>query len=309
MLRLVFMAAIGAALLLPFVVYPVLLMKLMCFALLAGSFNLLFGYAGLLSFGHAAFFGSAAYLAGHALKAWGLDPLLGILFGTAGEGLLGLAMGWLAIRRSGIYFSMVTLALAQMVFFMFEQARFTGGEDGLQGVPRSALFGLVDLSDSLSLYYLVLALFAFGFWVMHRCVNSPFGQVLAAIRDNEPRAVSLGYDVQHFKLIAFGLSATLAGLAGATKVLVLQLASLADAHWHLSGEVVLMALIGGVGTLWGPALGAAAIVLVQNELADKVGSLITVVMGVIFVLCVLLFRRGMVGEFEAFVRRRRGTRP
>ena len=289
---------LALALAAPLVVYPVLLMKLMCYALLAASFNLLLGYTGLLSFGHAAFFGTAAYLTGYVLKTWSLDPVLGIVFGTGCAALLGLVMGLLSIRRTGIYFSMVTLALAQMVFFFYLQARFTGGEDGLQGVPRGSVFGLLDLSDNTNLYYFVLAIFVLGFWLIYRTVNSPFGHILTAIRENEPRAISLSYDVNRFKLLAFVLSAGLAGLAGATKVLVFQLASLNDVSWHLSGEVVLMTLVGGMGTIWGPIVGGAAIVLVQNELADKVGSLIGVIMGAIFALCVLLFRRGLMGEID-----------
>ncbi|MFT3818456.1 MAG: branched-chain amino acid ABC transporter permease [Rubrivivax sp.] len=298
---------LALALAAPLVFYPVLLMKLMCYALLAASFNLLLGYTGLLSFGHAAFFGTAAYLTGYVLKTWSLDPILGILFGTACAALLGLVVGLLSIRRTGIYFSMVTLALAQMVFFFYLQARFTGGEDGLQGVPRGTVLGLLDLNDNTNLYYFVLAIFVLGFWLIYRTVNSPFGHILTAIRENEPRAISLSYDVNRFKLLAFVLSAGLAGLAGATKVLVFQLASLNDVSWHLSGEVVLMTLVGGMGTIWGPIVGGAAIVLVQNELADKVGSLIGVIMGAIFALCVLLFRRGLMGEIERLRDRLVGT--
>ncbi len=292
----------------PLFIYPVLVMKILCFALFACAFNLLLGYTGLLSFGHAAFFGTAAYVAGHALKEWGLPTELGLLAGTAAAGLLGWAVGSLAIRRTGIYFAMVTLALAQMVYFIFLQASFTGGEDGLQGVPRGTLLGFVDLSDDLNLYYFVLAIFDFAFWLIYRTIHSPFGQILKAIRENEPRAISLGYDVAKYKLLAFVLSATLAGLAGATKMLVFKFATLTDAHWHLSGEVVLMTILGGMGTVFGPVVGSSVIVTLQNELADKVGSLVTVIMGCIFVICVLAFRRGIVGEVAALYQRVVGKR-
>ncbi len=292
----------------PLFIYPVLVMKILCFALFACAFNLLLGYTGLLSFGHAAFFGTAAYVAGHALKEWGLPTELGLLAGTAAAGLLGWAVGSLAIRRTGIYFAMVTLALAQMVYFIFLQASFTGGEDGLQGVPRGTLLGFVDLSDDLNLYYFVLAIFVFAFWLIYRTIHSPFGQILKAIRENEPRAISLGYDVAKYKLLAFVLSATLAGLAGATKMLVFKFATLTDAHWHLSGEVVLMTILGGMGTVFGPVVGSSVIVTLQNELADKVGSLVTVIMGCIFVICVLAFRRGIVGEVAALYQRVVGKR-
>ncbi len=292
----------------PLFIYPVLVMKILCFALFACAFNLLLGYTGLLSFGHAAFFGTAAYVAGHALKEWGLPTELGPLAGTAAAGLLGWAVGSLAIRRTGIYFAMVTLALAQMVYFIFLQASFTGGEDGLQGVPRGTLLGFVDLSDDLNLYYFVLAIFVFAFWLIYRTIHSPFGQILKAIRENEPRAISLGYDVAKYKLLAFVLSATLAGLAGATKMLVFKFATLTDAHWHLSGEVVLMTILGGMGTVFGPVVGSSVIVTLQNELADKVGSLVTVIMGCIFVICVLAFRRGIVGEVAALYQRVVGKR-
>lgn len=292
----------------PFFIYPVLVMKVLCFALFACAFNLLLGYTGLLSFGHAAFFGTAAYVAGHAIKQWGLPTELGLLAGTAAAGVLGWAVGSLAIRRTGIYFAMVTLALAQMVYFIFLQASFTGGEDGLQGVPRGTLLGLVDLSKDLNLYYFVLAIFVFAFWLIYRTIHSPFGQILKAIRENEARAISLGYDVAKYKLLAFVLSAALAGLAGATKMLVFKFATLTDAHWHLSGEVVLMTLLGGMGTVFGPVVGGSVIVVLQNELADKVGSLVTVIMGTIFVICVLLFRRGIVGEITAFYKRMLGQK-
>ncbi|MEW5891448.1 MAG: branched-chain amino acid ABC transporter permease, partial [Pseudomonadota bacterium] len=292
----------------PLAVYPVLLMKVLCFALFACAFNLLIGYTGLLSFGHAAFLGTAGYVAGYSIKAWGLPPELGLIFATAAAAVLGFVFGGLAIRRSGIYFSMITLALAQMMYFFFLQAPFTGGEDGLQGVPRGKLLGVIDLTDDFNLYYFVLAVFVFGFWLIYRTIHSPFGQILKAIRENEARAISLGYDVNRYKLLAFVLSAALAGLAGATKTLVFRFATLTDAHWHTSGEVVLMTLLGGMGTVFGPVVGAATIVVLQNELADKVGSLVTVIMGAIFVVCVLLFRRGIVGELGALYRRMVGGR-
>jgi branched-chain amino acid transport system permease protein len=284
----------------------VLLMKVLCFALFACAFNLLLGYTGLLSFGHAAFFGTAAYVAGHALKVWELPTLLGLALGTGASALLGWAFGSLAIRRQGIYFAMITLALAQMMFFVFIQIPLTGGEDGLQGVPRGTLFGAVDLADDMNLYYFVLAIAVGGFWLIHRTIHSPFGQILKAIRENEARAISLGYDVAKYKLLAFVLSAALAGLAGATKVLVFKFASLTDAHWHMSGEVVLMTILGGMGTVLGPVVGSAVVVTLEDQLADKVGSLVTVIMGAIFVVCVLLFRRGIVGELMA-LRRRMGV--
>ena len=292
---------------LPSFVYPVLVMKVLCFALFACAFNLLLGYTGLLSFGHAAFFGTAAYVAGYAIKGWGFPPELGILAGAAASALLGWVVGSLAIRRTGIYFAMVTLALAQMVYFFFLQAPFTGGEDGLQGVPRGKLLGLISLANDLNLYYFVLAIFVFGFCLIYRTIHSPFGQILKAIRENEPRAISLGYDVAKYKLLAFVLSAGLAGLAGATKMLVFKFATLTDAHWHSSGEVVLMTILGGMGTVLGPVVGATVIVSLQNELADKVGSLVTVIMGTIFVICVLLFRRGIVGEISALYKRMVGS--
>ena len=296
MKTLAYIVLAAVALAAPLFVYPVLIMKVLCFALFACAFNLLLGYTGLLSFGHAAFFGTAAYVAGHAMKVWGLPPELGLLAGTAAAALLGYGFGALAIRRSGIYFAMITLALAQMMYFVFLQAPFTGGEDGLQGVPRGRLLGVIDLTGDLNLYYVVLAIFLAGFGMIYRTVHSPFGQILKAIRENEARAVSLGYDVAKFKLLAFVLSAALAGLAGATKTLVFKFATLTDAHWHMSGEVVLMNLLGGMGTVFGPIVGAATIVTLQNSLADKVGSLVTTIMGAIFIVCVLVFRRGIVGE-------------
>ena len=281
----------------PYVVYPVFLMKALCFALFACAFNLLLGFTGLLSFGHAMFFGTGAYVAGHCIKAMGFPPELGILTGTLAAAALGYLAGSLAIRRQGIYFAMVTLALSQMVYFFYLQASFTGGEDGLQGVPRGRLFGLFDLSHSLTMYYFVLAVFVFGFWLIYRTIHSPFGQILKSIRENEPRAISLGYDVDKYKLLAFVISAALSGLAGATKTLALQLASLTDVTWQASGEVVLMTLLGGLGTVFGPVAGAFIVQALENYLAGA-GSWVSVIMGVIFVVCVLLFRRGIVGEIQ-----------
>ena len=276
-------------------VYPVFMMKVMCFALFACAFNLLLGFGGLLSFGHAMFLGGAGYAAAHAAKVWGFTPELAIAFATLCTTALGWVTGLLAIRRQGIYFAMITLALAQMVFFFSLQAPFTHGEDGIQAVPRGHLFGLIDLSQTFAMYGFVLVIFLAGFALIYRIVHSPFGQVLQAIRENEPRAISLGYDADKFKHRAFVLSATLAGLAGATKAIVFQLASLTDVHWGMSGEVVLMTLLGGMGTIFGPVVGAATIVTMQNYLAE-LGSWVTVVQGAIFVVCVLLFRRGIVGE-------------
>lgn len=291
----------------PFVLYPTFLMKVLCFALFASAFNLLLGYAGLLSFGHAAFFGGAAYVCAALSKNYGLTPELAILAGGAFAAVLGLGFGALSIRRSGIYMTMITLALAQLVFFLAVQLPFTGGEDGLQGLPRGKLFGLIDLTDNIAMYFFVFAVFCLGFWLIHRSIHSPFGQVLKAIRENEPRAISLGYDVARYKLLAFVLSAAITGVAGGMKALVFQLASLTDVHWHMSGQVVLMTLLGGLGTIFGPAVGALVIVSLENELADKVGPWVTVIMGVIFVVCVLAFRRGIVGELLALRGRRPGT--
>jgi branched-chain amino acid transport system permease protein len=285
----------------PFVVYPIFLMKALCFALFACAFNLLLGYVGLLSFGHAAFFGWAAYVCGHTAKAWGWPPELAILAGTAAATVLGLGFGWLAIRRTGIYFAMITLALAQMTYFFALQAPFTGGEDGIQAIPRGRLLGLVDLGQMLNMYYFTLAVFLFGFFLIYRTVYSPFGQVLKAIRENETRAISLGYKVDHYKLLAFVLSAALAGLAGATKAIVFQFATLTDVHWHISGEVVLMTLLGGMGTIFGPVAGAFVVVTLQNYLA-QFGGWVTVITGAIFVACVLLFRRGIVGELARLLK-------
>ena len=301
-------ALIAAVLLLlaiaaPFVLYPVFLMKVLCFALFACAFNLLIGFAGLLSFGHAAFFGGAAYITAHSAKVWGLNPEVSILLGTAFAGVLGLAVGALAIRRQGIYFAMITLALSQMVFFMALQLKFTGGEDGIQGVPRGRLFGVIDLNDPLAMYYFVLAVFLAGFALIWRTVHSPFGQVLKAIRENEPRAVSLGYRTERYKLLAFVLSASLAGLAGGPKSLVFQLASLSAVTWQMSGEVVLMTLLGGMGTLLGPVVGAGLVVTLESYLAGT-NLPVPVVSGAIFVVCVLVFRRGIVGEIAARMKRR-----
>lgn len=306
--KLAIAAAVAVALVAaPFGFYPVLLMKVMCFALFACAFNLLPGYAGLLSFGHAMFFGGASYICAYGVKEMGLPPEVGILAGTAFAALLGLVAGALAIRREGIYFAMVTLALAQMFYFFCLQAPFTNGEDGIQGVPRGHFLGLVDLSDDVSLYYVVAVIFVAGVALIHRIVHSPFGQVLRAIRENEPRAISLGYSVDRYKLLAFVLSATLAGLAGSTKVLVFQLASLTDVYWTMSGEVVLMTIVGGMGTILGPAVGAAIIVMMQNYLASF-GEWVLVIQGCIFVLVVSVFRRGIVGEIKAAAERRRARR-
>ncbi|CAN5117743.1 branched-chain amino acid ABC transporter permease [soil metagenome] len=296
--------------------YPVFVMKLVCFALFACAFNLLIGYTGLLSFGHAAFFGGAAYFAGHAMKVWGLPTPLGLLFGMVSAGLLGLVFGWFAIRRSGIYFAMITMALSQMLFLVFLQVPFTGGEDGLQSVPRGTFFGL-DLNDDLNLYYVVIGIFALAFVFIYRVVHSPFGKVLTAIRENEPRAISLGYDVARFKLLAFVLSAALAGLAGAMKTEILGFATLTDAIWTASGAVILMTLVGGMGTMIGPIVGAAIIVALENKVGDvgtwlsgvtgiawfdSLNESVSIVTGLIFVICVMLFRRGVVGELGALVR-------
>lgn len=284
--------------------YPIFLIKVLCFALFASAFNLLLGFAGLLSLGHAAFFGTAAYVAGYTLKNWGLTPELGILVAVAWAAFLGWVVGALAIRRKGIYFAMVTLALAQMLYFLCVQMKFTGAEDGMHGVPRGKLFGLLDLSGDLAMYYFVVVVCAAAFLLIHRAVHSPFGQVLKGIRENEARVRSLGYDVERFKLLAMVLSAALTGLAGATKAVALGFATLVDAHWHTSGEVVLMTLIGGLGTLVGPAIGAAIVVGLESMLSDKVGSWVTVIMGALFMACVLLFRRGLVGELAGLFRTR-----
>jgi branched-chain amino acid transport system permease protein len=285
-------------------IYPVFMMKALCYAIFACAFNLLLGYTGLLSFGHAAYLGAAAYFTGWLVRSAGLSPELGVLAGTLGAGLLGLVVGLIAIRRQGIYFAMITLAMAQMIYFVWLQAPFTGGEDGLQGVPRGRLFGLLPLDNDLVMYFVVLAVFVAVFLAIIRIVHSPYGQILKAIRENEARAVSLGYEVDRYKLLAFVLSTLLAGLAGSLKTLVLGFATLSDAHWSLSGEVVLMTLLGGMGTFAGPVLGAFTIIGLQNFLADRVGSWVTVIIGVIFVVCVVGFRRGFVGELLAWQRRR-----
>ena len=318
MKKIAYVSILIAALIAPAVLYPVLLMKILCFALFACAFNLLIGFTGLLSFGHAAFFGGASYFAGHALKVWGLPTEIGILIGTVCAAGLGLIIGGLAIRRQGIYFTMITLALAQMLFFVFLQAPFTGGEDGLQSIPRGTLLGLLDLKNDIVMYYLVLAIVIAAFLFIVRIIHSPFGQVLKAIRENEARAISLGYDVERYKLLAFVLSAALAGLAGSTKAVVLGFGTLTDVHWSMSGLVVLMTLVGGLGTLVGPVVGAIVIIALENKLGDfgawlasitniewfnTIGESVTMVTGLIFVICVLAFRRGIIGELAARVGR------
>lgn len=311
--------AILIALAAPFVMYPVLLMKLLCFALFACAFNLLIGYTGLLSFGHAAFLGGAGYIAGYVIRDMGMPFEVGIVAGVAFAAFIGLIMGMLAIRRQGIYFTMITLALAQMLYFIFLQAPFTGGEDGLQGIPRGTLLGVVDLSDDLTLYFVVLAICIAGYALIVRTVHSPFGQVLKAIKENEPRAISLGYDVDKYKLLVFVLSAALSGLAGATKATVLGFETLTDAHWTMSGLVVLMTLVGGLGTLAGPIVGAIVIIALENRIGEfgtwmavttdiawfrSLGEQVTIVTGFIFIVVVLAFRRGIVGEIIAWNQRR-----
>jgi len=300
--RIAFLVMVAFFVLAPAVIYPLFLMKVMCFALFACAFNLLIGYGGLLSFGHAMFFGFAGYVSAHAAKVWGFNPEFAILGAVGAAALLGLAAGLIAIRRQGIYFAMITLALAQMVYFFCLQAPFTGGEDGIQAVPRGMLFGFIDLRQVFNMYALVLAVFLGGFLLIARVIHSPFGQVLKAIRENEPRALSLGYDTDRYKLLAFVLSAALAGLAGGTKSLVFQLASLTDVHWSMSGEVVLMTLVGGLGTVLGPVVGALVIVAMANYLA-QLGAWVTVVQGIIFVICVLTFRRGIVGELGHWLKK------
>ena len=299
---LVFFALLLIMLVAPFVLYPVFLMKVMCFALFASALNLLLGFGGLLSFGHAAYFGIAAYVSAYTAKVWGLPPELAILLGTAAAAVLGLLIGALAIRRQGIYFAMVTLAFAQMVYFFSLQAPFTGGEDGIQAVPRGRLFGFIDLANDLTFYFVVLAIVTGGMLAIYRIIHSPFGQVLKAIRDNEPRSTSLGYKVDRYKLAVFVMSATLAGLAGAIKALVFQLASLTDVHWTMSGEVVLMTLLGGMGTIFGPLVGAAVIIGMQNYFASF-GAWVTVLQGMIFVISVLLFREGIVGVISRWIKK------
>jgi len=315
--------ALAALLAAPLFVYPVFLMKLLCFALFACAFNLLIGFTGLLSFGHAAFFGGAGYITGWAIRDAGLPMELGIVLGVAAAALIGLVMGALAIRRQGIYFTMITLALAQMLYFVFLQAKFTGGEDGLQGIPRGKLLGALDLTSDLTLYYVVLAIAVAGFALVVRTIHSPFGQVLKAVKENEPRAISLGYDVDKYKLLAFVLSAALAGLAGSTKTLVLGFETLTDVHWSMSGLVVLMTLVGGLGTLVGPIVGAVIIIALENKLGDlgnlladittvdwfrTLGDSVTIVTGFIFIVCVLLFRKGIVGELAALFQRSAKTK-
>jgi len=322
--KILYAIAFAIALAAPFFGYPVFLMKLLCFALFACAFNLLIGFTGLLSFGHAAFFGSAGYVTGHLLANVGLSPELGILAGVAASAVLGRVIGSLAIRRKGIYFSMITLALAQMVYCAARRSPYTHGEDGLQGVPRGKLLGLIDLSSDLTLYYVVLAIFVLGFALIVRTVHSPFGQVLKAIKENEPRAISLGYDADRYKLLAFVLSAALTGLAGATKTLVLGFETLTDVHWTMSGLVVLMTLVGGMGTMAGPIIGAFIIVALENKLGDvgtalaettgiewfsSLGESVGMVTGLIFIVCVLLFRRGIVGEIGALFERRARAKP
>src|SRR5690242_2601119 len=280
-------------------VYPVFIEKALCFALFACAFNLLLGFGGLLSFGHAMFLGTAGYVAAHAAKVWGVTPEIAILAGTAASAALGAVVGALAIRRQGIYFAMITLAIAQMMYFFYVQAPFTHGEDGIQAVPRGRLFGFIDPSQPLTMYFTVVVVFVAGFLLIYRIIHSPFGQVLKGIRENEPRAISLGYDADRYKLLAFVLSATLAGLAGAVKAIVFQLASLTDVHWTMSGEVVLMTLLGGMGTIFGPVVGAFIIVALESYLAGF-GEWVTIITGAIFVVCVLAFRRGVVGELGAW---------
>jgi branched-chain amino acid transport system permease protein len=297
------MMLLAMAIVAPFFLFPFFIMKVMCFALFASAYNLLFGYAGLLAFGHAALFGSAAYITAHAARSWGLTPELAILTGTLGATLLGALFGWLAIRRQGLYFAMITLALAQIVYFYALQAPWTYGEDGIQGVPRGYLFGIIDLSNTINMYVVVTVIFLIGFAVIHRVITSPFGEALRAIRDNEPRAISLGYDVDRMKWMAFVISAAFSGLAGGMKAIVFQLASLVDVYFLTSGDVLLMVLIGGIGTVTGPLVGAGILVAMQNYLAP-LGSYVLIVQGVIFILCVLIFRKGIVGTAVSLLRRR-----
>jgi branched-chain amino acid transport system permease protein len=318
-----YLIAFAIAVAAPFVGYPVFLSKLLCFALFACAFNLLIGFTGLLSFGHAAFFGMAGYVAGNAMKNWGWPMELGLLAGVVAGAAIGLVMGALAIRRQGIYFSMITLALAQMVYFgALRAGEFTGGEDGLQGVPRGKFLGMVDLANDTTLYFVLLGICVLAFMLIVRTVHSPFGQVLKAIKENEPRAISLGYDVDKYKLLAFVLSAALAALAGASKTLVLGFETLTDVHWTMSGLVILMTLVGGMGTLSGPMLGAIIIIALENKLGDwgallarisgiewfnTIGEAVNMVVGLIFIICVLLFRRGIIGEFIALAGKRKPT--
>ena len=300
--KIAFLVMVAFFALAPLVLYPIFLMKVMCFALFACAFNLLIGFGGLLSFGHAMFLGTAGYASAHAAKEWGFPPEFAILFGTGAALALGVVTGWLAIRRQGIYFAMITLALAQMIYFFYLQTPFTHGEDGIQAVPRGTLFGFIDLSNIWAMYATVAAVFFGGFLLIYRAIHSPFGQVLKAIRENEPRAISLGYRADQYKLIAFVLSATLSGLAGATKAIVFQLASLTDVHWTMSGEVVLMTLLGGLGTVFGPVVGAFIIIGLENYLAT-LGAWVTIVQGIIFIICVLTFRRGVIGELGRLLKK------
>ncbi len=292
----------------PQIVYPVFVMKVMCFALFACAFNLLLGHTGIVSFGHAAFFGGAAYITGYTVREMGMTPEIGIIAGVIFAGLLGAAFGALAIRRQGIYLAMITLALAQMVYFTFLQAPFTGAEDGMQPIPRGKLFGLIDLRSDFNLYFFVLACVAGGLWLVYRIVNSPFGEVLRGIREHEPRARSLGYAVNRYKILAFALSAGLSGLAGSLKCLVFQLAALTDVHWHMSGDVILMTLLGGMNSVFGPAIGAALISMLHHYF-DALGAWVTIVVGLIFIVCVLVFRRGIVGELNHMLQVRQTSVP
>jgi branched-chain amino acid transport system permease protein len=296
-----FVVMVALIIICPFVLYPVFLMRVLCAALFACAFNLMIGYVGLLSFGHAAFFGMGSYVAAWTMKHWGIDAIAAVAIGGLTGAILGLILGWLAIRRSGIYFAMITLALAQMVYFFCLQAPFTGGEDGIQQVPRGHLFGVIDLSNDMTMYWFVAAVFLAGFLLIHRIIHSPFGQVLKGIRENEPRATSLGYRTDDYKLIAFVLSCMLAGVAGGTKAIVFGIATLTDVHYSTSGEVVLTTLVGGLGTVFGPVFGAVIVTTMENYLA-QFGAWVTVTQGAIFVLCVLMFRRGVIGEIGRFFR-------
>jgi branched-chain amino acid transport system permease protein len=300
-------AFIALAVITPSFFYPIFLMRVLCYALFASAYNLLFGYVGLLAFGHAAFFGSAAYVAAYTAKNWGVTPEVAILMATAVSSVLGAMFGWLAIRRQGLYFAMITLALAQIVYFYAVQAPWTHGEDGIQSVPRGYAFGLIDLRDTTNLYWFVVGVFVIGFLIIYRAIHSPFGQVLKAIRENEPRALSLGYNTDRFKLVAFTLSAGLTGLAGGTKAIVFQLASLVDVHFLVSGDALLMVLMGGIGTVLGPAVGAIMLVSMQNYLA-QFGSWVLIIQGAIFVACILALRKGVVGTTEDWLERRRRRR-
>lgn len=303
-IKLIGVAAVGAfAIIAPALFYPVFLMQALCFAIFASAFNLMFGFTGLLSFGYAAYFGFAAYICGYAVKSLGLTPELGILAGAVASALLGWVIGALCIRRQGIIFAMVTFAFAEVVYFFCLQAPFTGGEDGMHDIPRGRLFGLIDLRDQWTMYYFVLVIFAACLLFIYRIVHSPFGQVLQSIRENEARAISLGYKAEHYKLIAFILSAAISGIGGATKALVFQFATLTDVHWHKSGEVILMTLLGGVGTMLGPSVGAIFVVTLNDSLA-ALGEWVTFIIGAIFVVCVLAFRRGIVGELMAYLKGR-----